>query len=246
MRAAVVILMVGLAQAQPPKQPAKKGGGPPLESVRPANSRRTRTAVAGLLGGKVGIRSTAFGQIAFLEAAVKTDAAGLAFIEGFSSQRVSPQVAKNLDANLSPDEIAGVRNKLRALNLKMPAYHVDAIPADEASRRRLFEFAKSLGADTIVAATDPAALGDLDRLANEIGINLAVEGRGTGLDARGKRIGASVEEPQPDALRKLDDRLMVIHLRSRGASLAEFLRKLEKLEPAPEEQPDKCSNCGRP
>jgi type 1 glutamine amidotransferase len=197
-KAIALVILIGFVQAQTPK----KGGGPPSESVRPAASRRVRTAVSGLLGWSVGVRSTALGQLTFFEAAVKTDALGLAYIEGYSTQKVSPQIAKNLDNNLTPDEIAAVRTKLRALNLRMPAYHVDTLPTDEPSRRKLFEFAKSLGAETIVS-TDTSAPVD-------------------------------------------QSTLTVRHLGERGANLARVLLELAKSAPPPQEQPEKCSNCGRP
>src|SRR5438105_9224562 len=110
----VILAGGGLVSGQ---TPGKKGGGPPTESVRPAASREIRTSVTGLLGWSVG--AAALRQFTFFEAAVKTDALGLAYIEGFSSQKVSPAIPKNLDYHLSPDELAAVRNKLRALNLKM-------------------------------------------------------------------------------------------------------------------------------
>ena len=114
--------------------PGKKGGGPPSESVRPAGSRQIRTSVAGLLGWSVGTAS--FRQLTFFDAAVKTDALRLAYIEGFSTQKVSAAIPKNLDYHLSAEEVAAVKDKLRALNLKMPAYHADAIGSDNAERRR--------------------------------------------------------------------------------------------------------------
>src|SRR6478609_2258806 len=74
------------------------------ESVRQGDSRHVRTAATKLMGWKVTARGDAFGQLSFTEAATKTDAAGLAFIEGFSTQKVSPEISKNLDYNLSGEE----------------------------------------------------------------------------------------------------------------------------------------------
>jgi type 1 glutamine amidotransferase len=222
---------------------SKKGGGPPSESVRPAASRHIRTAVTGLLGWSVGVPSNAFGQITFTEAAVKTDALGLAFIEGTSS---------NLDPNLSLDAIAAIKSKLHALNLKMPVYRVASFPADENGRRKLFEFAKNLGVETIIAAPDPAALPALDKLATETGVNLAIDTRDSKsamsmLARLGPHIGVSVEVPG-DGLGLLKDRLMAVKVTSRAnpAGLTQALVEIAKQEPPPEESPEKCSNCSRP
>src|ERR1700677_4524438 len=95
---AVAILSAQLASAAP-APPADLG---PNKSVRP-NSPQIRTSVNGLLGWQVGISSSVFGQISFSEAAGLADALGLASIEGDSRQKVSPQIDKNLDYELSPD-----------------------------------------------------------------------------------------------------------------------------------------------
>lgn len=77
------------------------------ESVRQPDPRHLRNAAARLMGWKVTARGDAFGQLSFSEATAKADAAGLAFVEGSSIQKVSPQISKNLDDNLSAEEAAG-------------------------------------------------------------------------------------------------------------------------------------------
>jgi hypothetical protein len=124
-----------------------------------------------LLGLRVGLSADAFGQISFFEAGAKADALGTGFLEASSSLKVSPEIPKNLDYNPSPDKITAVKNRLAELNLRLVAYCVDAIPADESSRRRLFAFAKSVDIETIVTSTAPVALSELDKLANEFGVN---------------------------------------------------------------------------
>ena len=74
-----------------------------------------RTSVGPLLGWQVGISSTVFRPLTFSEAAGLADALGLASIEGDSGQKVSPQIDKNLDFHLSPDEVAAVKARLAEL-----------------------------------------------------------------------------------------------------------------------------------
>jgi hypothetical protein len=62
-----------------------------LSAVRPPDSSRIRTAITGLIGWRVAIPATSFRQLTFSEAAAKADALGLAYVEGFSTQKVSPQ-----------------------------------------------------------------------------------------------------------------------------------------------------------
>src|SRR5260370_25046928 len=82
---------------------------PPTESVRPPYAHKVALAVTGLLGWRVGTQSTSFKGATFFDAATKTDAAGLGAIEAFSSQRVSADIAKSFDSNLSAQERDAIR-----------------------------------------------------------------------------------------------------------------------------------------
>ena len=66
-----------------------------------------------------------------------------------------------------------MKERLRKFRLTMPAYHVESF-GDEAAGRKLFEFAKSLGVETIVCRDAPRSLAGIDQLANEFGMNVAV------------------------------------------------------------------------
>jgi type 1 glutamine amidotransferase len=101
--------------------------------------------VKGLLGWQVGVAADDLKQPTFSDAAGKADALGFAFIEGS---------AKSLDYNIPVEEVAKVKHRLAELRMSMPVYSVESLPADEASRRKLAEFAKSLGAVTVVASGD--------------------------------------------------------------------------------------------
>src|SRR5882724_1498474 len=94
------------------------GGARATAQTRPPDNRRPRGVAVTLLGWKAGIRSDAFGAIPFPEAAAKVDAAGVAFIEGVSSNLVYNQPAE------------GIKSRLAELGLHMPAYRIDAIPTD--------------------------------------------------------------------------------------------------------------------
>src|SRR5947209_5440741 len=117
--------------------PAAAGGRGGSKSVRPPDSRQVRTSVNGLLGWRVGIASNVFHSLTFSESAAMADALGLSAIEGFSSQLVSPEIRKPLDAGLSPDEVSALKSRLSDLRLRMAAYHVESIPSDPAARRKL-------------------------------------------------------------------------------------------------------------
>src|SRR5439155_7080942 len=132
----------------------------PRASVRPPDSHQIRSAVTGLLGWRVTVPGDAFGQTSISEAAAKVDAAGAGFIEGSSN---------TLDYKMSLNELGELKHKLNMLRVAMPVYSVETMPADNGSRRKLFEFAKFLGIQTIIANADSG----IEKLADEFGVNVA-------------------------------------------------------------------------
>ena len=62
----------------------------------------------------------------------QTDALGVANFEGYSNQKLSIDIPKNVGYNLAPGEITAVKDRLNALALRMPAYHVAALGPDDA------------------------------------------------------------------------------------------------------------------
>ncbi len=229
----VISALIGAAGA------AAQTVAPGSASVRPDDSRRTRTLTAQMLGWKAGVPAGSFGRLTFLEAAAETDKLGLGYVEGSDTQKVSPQIDKNLDFHLTAGERAAVKERLRALRVEMAAYRVETISSDEASLRKLFEFAQSLGVETIVASPDPKLLTVLDRLAGEFGVKVALRnssrkrtpdywdpmGAIVALRGHSSRIGLSadigswMEEgiPPLEGLAALRGELMGVYLRDRSA-----------------------------
>src|ERR1700686_850631 len=195
---AALAIGVGVTIGSMHAQAPGRGGQVLPASVSKRGNRQIGSSALNILGLRVGFSAGAFGPISFSEAAAKADALGTGFLEASSSQKVSPEVPKSLDYNLSPDEVTAVKHRLAELRLRLVAYRAGAIPADESSRRRLFAFAKAVDIETIVTSAEPAALADLDRLAGEFGINVAFEGSNpknlvSSLDGLSSRIGLSVE-----------------------------------------------------
>jgi type 1 glutamine amidotransferase len=144
-RLALAAALTAVVSAQTPTQTPVKidgtGGARTAKQTRPPDNRRPRGTAVGLLGWRVGIRSDAFGALPFLDAAARIDAAGIASIEGVST---------NLDYRMTADEIANVKARLTDLGLRVAAYRIDAIPADAASQNTLLAFAKALEFDLIL------------------------------------------------------------------------------------------------
>ena len=214
---ALAVLVTATVSTQtPPQTPVKidgGGGARTAKQTRPPDNRRPRGTAVGLLGWRAGIRSDAFGAMPFLDAAARIDAAGVAFVEAVST---------NLDYRLGADELANIKARLTDLGVRVPAYRIDTIPADDASRSTLLDFAKALDIDVIL--TKQPFDGARGRPATLAGIRVAVE------DARGMyKDGATT---------------LGANLRD-AAKAAPLLLELSTQQPpeAPE-WPNKCTDCG--
>lgn len=175
--------------------------------------------------------------LTFLESVARADAAIVNFVEGSSTQKVSPQIQKNLDYNLSAEEIATIRSRMGP-NVRLLTYRLENLTADEETRRRIFEFAKAMGApsspnpsgDARVTIVLPANadLTGLDALADELAINVAVLGNAPALmktlNGRSRRLGVGIDtgawaqegiSPR-DGLAMVRDRLLYVRLGDRS------------------------------
>jgi sugar phosphate isomerase/epimerase len=187
------------------------------------------------LGWKIGIEAYTFHKFTFFEAIDKTAELGLPYIGGLSfMQRVSKDIPKNLDQNLSDDELRQVRMKMESAGVRMLTYYAQDIPKDEAACRRLFEFSRKLGFETLMCEPKPEQLDLLDKLANEYGVNIAIHNHGPNIspvwwnpenilkacEGRSKRIGAAPDlgywlrhgiDPVA-AARLLKDRILTVQM----------------------------------
>lgn len=195
----------GQAPAPTPTKIDGTGGARTAKQARPPDNRRPRGTAVALLGWKAGIRSDAFGAIPFLEAAAKIDSAGVAFVEAAST---------NLDYRLSGEEIANIKTRLTDLGLGVPAYRIDAIPADAASRARLLDFAKAFEIQLIITR----------QATNLTGVDVAVE------DARG--------------VYKQGQETLGANLRDAVKAAPLLLELSKQQPPEAPEWPNKCTDCG--
>ena len=223
---------------------------------------RTRTLVGDdrLTRWKFAVPANGVGVPTFLEAVVRADAAVVDFVEGVSTQKASPDIQKNLDWNLTPQEIGQIRGRMGTI--KMLTYRVDNFPRDVAGQRKLFEFAKAMGVELLVTEaklelSSPAVLAD------EFGINIAALGIQetkpvtlmTALQTSSRRVGVGMdtgvwaaEAVSPrDGLSLVKDRLLYLRLRDRSreagarntllgrgaANLVELFNELNRLNVRP-------------
>src|SRR5581483_3155099 len=182
-----------------------------------------------LLRWHVGLAGNAFGPLTLAEAAGKVDALSLNAIAASSSQKASSAVSKELTPALTPDELAVVKKNLGGVRVAI--YQTENPGADDASLRKLFEFAKALGIETLVVPFDAssASLDALNKLADEFNISVALRGGKPAdvmkaLTGHGKRVGVAVDTGvwleqgvQPlEALSIVEKKLLCVNLRDRS------------------------------
>jgi sugar phosphate isomerase/epimerase/type 1 glutamine amidotransferase len=126
------------------------------------------------LGWRLGVEAYTFHKYTFFEAIDKTAELGLAYMGGLSFQKVSAEIAKNLEPGLSDDELRQVRLKLDAAGVRLLTYYIQDIPADEAGCRRVFEFGRKLGIETFMSEPAPQALDTIARFCDEYDIKVAL------------------------------------------------------------------------
>lgn len=222
-------------EAQVTQKPAFERAPDAIERV----TWRTRTLVGDdrLTRWKLAVPATGVGVPTFLDAVVRADAAVVNFVEGANTQRVSPQLAKNLDPALTTEEIAAIRARMG--DVRMLSYRVDRLPADADARRGVFAFAKAMGAATIVIPSASDLTG-LDALADEYAIDVAVLGDpaaaarvATTLEGRSRRLGVGLDASSGRAaLAGAASRLTYVHV-GRAALDPEFFHELNRLNLRP-------------
>jgi type 1 glutamine amidotransferase/sugar phosphate isomerase/epimerase len=246
-RALVVVTLgftVALAQQSPPTAGGGtgRGGGqpqnpPPVPSVsqRPTGSSLSTIRIGAAdnniwFGWRVAIPAHAVKSPTLSQALAKADAMGVTGVEASNTQKVSYEVPKNLDYRLQPGERNAVVYRLRELGQQILAYRVDSIGADDATRRKVFELAKAINAPTIVVEAETTGLAELDKLAEEFAINVAIDNRKdpkaavAALEGRSARMGIAADlgawmragiKPV-DALTGVKGRLLLVSLSDRS------------------------------
>jgi len=185
-------------------------------------------------GWRLGVQAWTFNRFTFFEAVDKTAALGLKWIEAYPGQRLGGEDAKAVfHHTMSEKARAAVKKKLAAAGVTLVNYGVVGLPNNEAECRKVFDFAKEMGIETIVSEPPPEAFPMIDRLCGEYGINVALHDHPKparywspdivlkAVAGRSLRIGACADTGhwmrsgiRPiDALKKLKGRIISFHLK---------------------------------
>ncbi|MBI5095915.1 MAG: sugar phosphate isomerase/epimerase [Candidatus Hydrogenedentes bacterium] len=164
------------AEAKPEAAAPKPEAAPPAvdKELVAATLVPKGTPSAEAMGWHVGCQAYSFNKFSFYEAIDKVKALGLHYIEAYPGQKLSLEKPDaKFDHNMDPALYPEVLARLKAANVKLVNYGVVGLP-DEAEARKVFEFAKKMGIETVVAEPPQETFALLDKLTEEYGINVAL------------------------------------------------------------------------
>jgi len=126
-------------------------------------------------GWRLGCQAYSFHHFTFFEAIEKSAALGLAFIEACPGHPLRPERQEvKFDHNSDAEVLNEVRAKLDAASMKLVNYGVVILPDDERACRKVFDFAKTMGIETIVSEPPEEAFDLVDGLCREYDIKVAI------------------------------------------------------------------------
>ena len=187
-----------------------------------------------LLGWRLGMQAYSFNRFTFFEAVEKTSALGLKWLEAYPGQRFSLEKPDSrFDHNMSEELKKQALEKLDSCGVKLVNYGVAGLPNDETECRKVFEFAKCMGIETICSEPPENAMELIENLCEEYEIDVAIHNHPKpsrywspdkvvkACENRSSRIGACADtghwmrsEINPsNALRELEGRIVSFHFK---------------------------------
>ena len=185
------------------------------------------------LGWRFGVTAYTFRHLALCEAAEQVAALGLRYIEGFTWQKLSakkPNVVTN--ETMSADDRKETKARLADTGVQLVSCYCQAMAQEDACRK-LFDWAKEMGMEALVAEPPLNAYDMLAKLCDEYQLSLAVHNHPQpsfywspdmllkAAEGRTKRIGGCCDTGHwarsgikpVEALKKLEGRIVSLHLK---------------------------------
>ena len=129
------------------------------------------------LGWKLGVQAYTFRALTLFETVDKVHELGLKYIEMYPGQKLKPDSDVKSGLGMSQSDIAELKAKLKADNVKLFSFGVAPIPTNEPEASQYFEWAKNLGLEVLVTETTPTEM--MDKLTGEFGIKIAIHNHPT-------------------------------------------------------------------
>lgn len=208
----------------------------PLATIAFAGQRDD--AAAEKLGWHLSLQCWTFNDVSTFETIDRAKAMGLRYIELYPGQTTRPGSEVKTSHDMPKEEREKLQAKLKEAGIQAVNYGVVNLTGEEADDRRVFDFAKAMGIQTINSEPTPEALAAIDKMANEYQINVALHDHPKPsrywdpkyayetVKPHSKRIGLCADighwvrsgiDPV-DALKKYGDRVITFHVKD----LSEF------------------------
>ncbi|MBN1852379.1 MAG: DUF1080 domain-containing protein [Pirellulales bacterium] len=124
---------------------------------------------------RLGTQAYSFNRFTFYEAVAKTKSVGLKYIEAYPGQKLSKEHGDaTLDHNMSPALRLQVIQMLKEEGIRLVNYGVVSLPNNENECRKVFDFARDMGIETIVSEPPEDAFDLIDQLCQEYRIGVAI------------------------------------------------------------------------
>jgi len=143
------------------------GGGVLAQDATKASS------AADKLGWQMSIHAYTFRKFSIFECIDKTAALGLTHMSLSGSVSLTGKDSVST-IQLSDKDAAAIQKAVADKGIKLVNIGVVKLPPDEAASRKVFEFAKKMGIDTLVTEPEPAALDTVEKLCKEYNIKVAI------------------------------------------------------------------------
>jgi sugar phosphate isomerase/epimerase len=191
---------------------------------------------AEILGWHLGCQAYSFNRFTLFEAIDKTASLGLKYIEAYPNQALSPDQTKlKVNESLPADARLDLKKKLGDCGVKLVNYGVCNLSQNPDNNRKVFDFAKDMGIETIVSEPLEETLEMLDKLCGKYEMNIAIHNHPKYMQAHywdpdivqkacqgcSKRIGACADTGHwvrsglnpLESLKKLDSRIVSLHFK---------------------------------
>jgi type 1 glutamine amidotransferase len=122
------------------------------------------------LGWRLGLMPAAGNEDTLFETIDKAAELDLLYIGGCNRQKVSRDIPKSFDERLNDEEMRQIRLKLDAAGVRLLAYRVEGMPAEEASCRRILQFSRKMGIEAVVGEPAQDMSDAVKRLCEEYNI----------------------------------------------------------------------------
>lgn len=184
------------------------------------------------LGWKLAYQSYTFRLFTFEEGLEKASGLGLEYVEAYRGQELSRDNPEPTHYDSDDATIREMKQLLESHGIDLIAYGVVSAESED-EWKRIFDFARDMGVETITANPDPAHLDFLEQMCEDYDINLAIHNHPAPMryyapdsilmrvSGRSQRIGACADighwvrsglDPL-ESIKKLEGRIVSVHFK---------------------------------